>query len=168
MVRCPGCGAEYADEGTIDVVPRLLAVGACWQRYGEVVGRAYGQPTEMGRWHQTCVDAYGAQHTGELTPTITTAFALIGLHLVLERGLAGYQVRDAHSYLARRGLSWPRYDRPSTTGAVTIVDLSGVAPAAHGELVLRWGSSVWTAWEHTHEAVRAMTDRQLAGWNPAA
>jgi hypothetical protein len=140
---------------------------SCWERYGEVVGRAYGQPAEMGRWHQTCVDAYGAQHTGAMTPAITTAFALIGLYLVLERGLAGYQVREAHSYLAQRGLSWPRYDRPPAAGKVTIVDVHGAATAAHGELVLRWGSSVWTAWEHTHEAIRTVSDRELAACNPA-
>ena len=45
--------------------------------------------------HQVAVDAYAAQHAGPASKTITIAFALIGLCLLLERGYTGKAVQRA-------------------------------------------------------------------------
>lgn len=104
----------------------------CLQLHGEVVAYVYDRPVQLGQWHQTCVDAYGAQHTGSGTPAITTAFALNGLYLVLERGFTGYQGRKAHGYLASTVHSWPRFTPPDSVGATTVFDVALAATAAAG------------------------------------
>lgn len=48
--------------------------------------------------HQVAVDAYAAQHAGPASKTITIAFALIGLCLLLERGYTGKAVQRAHMH----------------------------------------------------------------------
>src|SRR4051812_2273690 len=73
--------------------------------------------------HQLAVDAYAAQHAGPETKPITTAFALIGLYLVCERGFTGRQAQRAHMFLGRRRQEWPRFDPPAERGAVTVGDV---------------------------------------------
>jgi hypothetical protein len=46
--------------------------------------------------HQFAVYAYGAQHSGGITNSITTVFALVALFLANERGLKGRQVQQIH------------------------------------------------------------------------
>jgi hypothetical protein len=99
----------------------------------------------------------------------TTAFALNSLYLVLERGFTGIQSREAHGYLANTVRAWPRFTPATTTGDVTVFDVAMAAtPEEHGDLVVRWGRSVWAAWSHVHAEIAAMTDRQLHGWRPSS
>jgi len=98
MGRCPGCNVELPGSAE-PWDPRSLASEACHELYGEVVGFESQHLVELGPWHQLLVDVYAAQHAGERTPPIGTAFALIGLHLSIEDGWGGLPVRDAH----RRG-----------------------------------------------------------------
>jgi hypothetical protein len=61
--------------------------------------------------HQVAVDTYGAQHAGGALRNITTAYALIGLYLAVERGYTGRQVQRAHMSLAKNRSAWPRLSR---------------------------------------------------------
>jgi hypothetical protein len=165
--RCPGCDIELPTESWTGGDPRFNASAECWRLYGEVTGYAASHPAQLGRWHQTCVDAYGAQHSGDTTRAITTAFALNGLYLVFERGFTGFQVRQAHTHLASTVKAWPQFVRPVSTGDVNIFDVAlASSPEEHIEFVRRWGASVWSAWSHVHDEVAEMTDRQLHGWHP--
>jgi hypothetical protein len=139
----------------------------CESLNGEVAAYTHLHAARLGHWHQTCVDAYGAQHISERTRPITAAFALNGLYLVLERGLSGFQARQAHGFLARTVNSWPHFTAPPTVGQITVFDVAlASSPEEHIELVQRWGRSVWSAWHHVHDQVAEMTDRQLNGWHP--
>jgi hypothetical protein len=160
---CPGCGVSLPSTGQHAAPPRRRASAECWQRYGEVAGAILANPAVLGRWHQTSVDAYAAQHVAPDTPAITVCFALNGLYLVLERGLAGTAAREAHRRLAstvdRR--EWPRFTAPARPGAVTVLDVNLFGtPQEQARAVERWGRSVWQAWSHVHEQVREMTERQ--------
>jgi hypothetical protein len=158
---------ELPDGGWSHVRPGRNASPECDRLYGEVAGYTHQHAALLGRWHQTCVDAYGAQHIGEQTPPIATAFTLNGLYLVLERGFSGFQAREAHGHLANTVDSWPRFTPPPEVGEVTVFDVAlASSPEEHIELVRRWGRSVWAAWHHVHDQVAEMTDRQLHGWRP--
>ncbi len=164
---CPGCGVELPADDSLPAGSRYRASPECQHLCGEVAAYTSQQQALLGPWHQTCVDAYGGQHSGPDTPAITIAFALNGLYLVLERGLSGYQVREPHSYLASAVDSWPRLTPPDSVGEVTVLDVAlASSPEEHTVLVQRWGRSVWTAWRHVHDEVAAMTDAQLRGWRP--
>jgi hypothetical protein len=167
MIKCPGCGVELPRAGEAPAAAQYNASAECWQVYGEVVSYGALHAVQLGRWHQTCVDAFTAQHVGPKTAPLTVAFALNGLYLVLERGFSGIQVREAHGYLTNTVDSWERRSLPRSVGSMTAFDVALAAdPADHAVLVERWGRSVWDAWAHVHEAVAELTDRQLAGWRP--
>jgi hypothetical protein len=111
--------------------------------------------------HQLAVDAYAAQHPGASSKPITTAFALIGLHLVCERGFTGRQVQSAHMQLARRRQEWPRFQSPARRGAVTVADVLAAGGDKRNEALSRWVRSVWAAWESEHGRVAALVRERL-------
>ena len=156
MTACPGCGVVLPGSGE-PWDPRSLASEACQALYGEVAGYESHHLLELGRWHQLLVDAYAAQHAGEATPAIGTAFALIGLHLALDAGRDGRQVRDAHRRLAATGKTWPRFSRPAGLGDLTIFDVAlARSPDEHIANLRAWAAAVWAAWADAHDAVRAL------------
>jgi hypothetical protein len=56
-----------------------------------------------------------------------------------------------------------------TVGDVTVFDVAMAGtPEEHGNLVRRWGHSVWAAWSHVHAEITEMTDRQFRGWHPTS
>ena len=97
-MRCPDCGAALRDDGCIGLYHELT-----------VHTLSDRDPTFP---HQLAVDAYAAQHAGPETKPITTAFALIGLYLVCERGFSGREAQRAHMALGRRRQEWPRFSPP--------------------------------------------------------
>jgi len=166
---CPGCGLELpGTEAAGSVDPRRNASAACWQLYGEVTGYELQHVIRLGRYHQLTVDAYAAQHAGDAGPAIGVAFALIGLHLALEEGLSGNEVRDAHQALAGRFRDWPRFAAPSALPTMTVFDVASAgSPDEHAERVLYWARSEWERWQPAHDAVaRLIAERSLREVRP--
>ena len=159
-VACPGCGLTAPPSGwTLD--RPLNASPECWQVHGEVVGFEVEHLAALGRFHQLTVDAYGAQHAGGPTKPIYVAYSVVGLHLALERGLTGVQVRTAHQRMGRPAPSWPAFPRPAQTGRLTVADLAGSGARrrsveGHAELVTRWAGEVWQAWSASHADAAAL------------
>ena len=162
---CPGCGAQLpAAERLPD--HRVNAAPACLAVYDEVVGFAY-QHGQLMRQHQLTVDAYGAQHGGGGTPPIRLAYSLVGLHLALDHGLTGEQVRAAHMRMGKPDASWPRFTPPEDVGAVTVLAVAerGArvgSPSGHVAAVDSWAGQAWRAWSDQHDEVAALTRRLLA------
>lgn len=162
MGRCPGCSVELPGSSE-PWDPRSMASEACHQLYGEVAGYESRHLPELGQWHQLLVDTYAAQHAGERTPAIGTAFALIGLNLALEDGWDGLRVRDAHQRLANRYRDWPRFALPADRGTATVLDLAlASSPAEHVGRLRAWAASVWAAWHGVHPEVAALVHERLA------
>ena len=140
-MRCPECGAALRDEaaGCIALY-HALSVQTLSDR----------DPTFP---HQLAVDAYAAQHAGTAPKPITTAFALIGLYFVNERGFTGRQAQRAHMFLGRRRQEWPRFDPPADVGVVTVADVLAAGDAGRNTALRRWAASVWAAWRDQHERV---------------
>lgn len=166
---CPGCGLALPATGSAVEPDRLIASAECYELYGEIVARVLADQVTLGRWHQTSLDAYAAQHVGPQTPPITVFFALNTLYLVLDRGFTGQQGRAAHSYLANNFGSdrWPHLAPPIVRAPVTVLDvaLAGTAEELATQIQC-WGHSVWNAWSHAHDQVRQTTQHLLAGWRP--
>jgi hypothetical protein len=148
MSVCPGCGLVLPDLAEAIPAPGLEASPECWALYGEVTGPAMSDP-ELAGWHQLTVDTYAAQHPLAGANPIRTAFALIGLHLALDRGWTGVQVRDAHKRLADGGGPWPVFARPAALDG-TRRSIGGVYAAptasAHVRMLHDWAEEVWAAW----------------------
>jgi hypothetical protein len=108
---CPGCGLQLPASG-LPWNPGRNASSECWQLYGEVQGFALPHLELVRDFHQLTVDAYAAQHAprevGGDVPPISVAYALVGLHLALDRGVSGPEVRAAHQRMGKPDPSWPR------------------------------------------------------------
>jgi Family of unknown function (DUF5946) len=164
---CPGCGLELPASG-LPWDPRRQASPECWQLYGEVQGFELRHVELVRDHHQLAVDAYAAQHaprdaSGEIPP-IGVAYALVGLHLALDRGVPGVQVRAAHQRMGKPDASWPPLPAPERTGAVTVLDVAAAgvmadSAAGHARAVRGWAAAVWQAWAAQHAAVAALAGR---------
>jgi Family of unknown function (DUF5946) len=167
---CPGCGVVLPGAGE-PWDRRSTASEACRALYGEALGYEHAHLVPLGRWHQLLVDTYGAQHAGEQTPAITTAFGLIGLFLALEHDRPGSDIRDVHQMLANRYHEWPHFRPPRVPATMTVQDLVRPGtPNEYTETLNRWAQSVWTAWREEHPRVQELVNARLprpGGWTPA-
>lgn len=97
--------------------------------------------------HQVAVDTYATQHAGPHVKPISTAFALAGLYLVVERGFTGRQVQRVHMGLARRRGDWPRLDRPEGGATMTVQDVVLTPDEEKQAAIMDWGRAVWESWK---------------------
>jgi hypothetical protein len=163
---CPGCGVRLPPTRLV-LDRRLNATPECWHLYGEVAGFGLSRPELIVRFQQLTVDSYGAQHAGGESAPIGVAYGLVGLHLALDRGLSGLQVRDAHQRMGRPDGTWPDFDRPAGPRWLTVLQVAEAGVRAdsapgHARAVGDWAASVWRAWAARHGEVAALTDRLLA------
>lgn len=164
---CPGCGLQLPGSG-LPWAPRRNASPECWQLYGEVQGFELDHVELVRDLHQLTVDAYAAQHplrtVGGDVPAISVAYALVGLHLALDRGLSGVEVRAVHQRMGRPDPSWPNLPAPERTGAMTVFEVAAAgvmvgSVAGHAKAVRAWAATVWQAWAAQHATVAALADR---------
>ncbi len=115
----------------------------------------HGDPSFI---HQYVVDAFAAQNADERTKPIKLTFALIGLHLHLEKQFSGRDVQRAHQFLARRRRSWPSFPLPCNRGSVTVANVV-VVPAGRerDQAIHHWCVSVWDAFRDSHQVVKELT-----------
>src|SRR5438132_10744976 len=78
--------------------------------------------------HQHVVDAFAAQHADEQTKPIKLTFALVGLHLHVEKQFSGKEIQRVHMGLARRKRAWPSFVLPNERGNMTVADVLAVPP----------------------------------------
>jgi Family of unknown function (DUF5946) len=166
---CPGCGLRLPANGFPPDL-RRNASPECWQLYGEVQGFALHHLELVRDFQQLTVDAYAAQHAprevGVDLPPISVAYALVGLHLALDRGVSGIEVRAAHQRMGRPDPSWPRLPTPERTGVMTVFDVAAAGAmvgsvGGHAKAVRAWAVAVWQAWAAEHATVAALADRLL-------
>ena len=159
-VACPGCGLELPSNGWRGDL-RVLASTECWELYGEIQAATIGDAS-LGRFRQLTVDTYLAQHASERSSSIGVAFALLGLHLSLELGRSGAEVRAEHRRLAETPRTWPVFVAPADRGRRTVFDVAIADAAERPAAIEAWSRSVWDAWSDWHPTVRAL----LAGAAP--
>ena len=142
MIPCPGCGLCLPDEH-LDPPDQFNASGECMQRYYEITNYTLSK-NDAGFIHQHVVDAYEAQHSGPKTRTITTAFALIGLFLAIEREYTGKQVQEAHTKIAKVRWEWPRLEPPVQPPKLTVIDVLQADTEEEKDCMIRkWSIAVW-------------------------
>lgn len=159
--KCPDCGVELP-RGATTRHPYLGASPSCWEVYNLVLAREYSSPALMRSIHRLTVDAYAAQHPGKPERrAIQSVWAhLVSLHLTLDRELAHDFARRIISALTEQSATLEWLTPPGKLGDLTIVEVAAApAEVAHEELVRRWASDVWHAWEPHHGAVKAAASK---------
>lgn len=156
LIPCSGCGALVAD---VDG-PMHKYIGAspgCWAIFGEVLAKEYTDFARYAPIHRLTVDVYAAQHPGAPSRQSIQSVAvhLVGLCVVLERGLDFAQATDAIRQTLKRRAEFVWLDPPAPSDWLTILDVAGAQDlAGHESVVRRWAESVWEAWSPHHATVR--------------
>jgi hypothetical protein len=156
---CPGCGLQLPRLRDEAANPQVNASAECQRLCHELslYTLTHGDAFFI---HQVAVDAYAAQHAGPASKTITVAFALVGLCLLLERGYTGKAVQRAHMRFVNQSKRWPSFDPPAHRGSVTVADvLRAVSGSERDARIMQWATSMWMAWEQAHPAVRTLIAR---------
>lgn len=145
---CRGCGWHDA-ASSLPPPERFRATAGCWSAFGELSALTLSWPSP-DFIHQTAVDAYAAQHSRE-NDTRMMVFALLGLHLVLQKGCTGAQVQRVHQVLAQLDHPLPMIHPVDTIGTGSAgAALSSVAEVGVPSAVTRWAERVWTAYSPVH------------------
>lgn len=104
--------------------------------------------------HQHVVDAWAAQNADRRTKPITLTFALVGLYLHVEKGLAGRQVQRVHRTLARRRRSWPSFLLPRQRGSLTASSVINATEGSERDAAIdTWCEEVWSAYGDNRKTV---------------
>ena len=123
---------------------------------------ASGNAVLFGQVHQLTVDAYAVQHAGGQHPDKSVCVHLVGLYLMLERGVAPLEVPPLLQRLAS-GTTWPHLDPPKAHASLTVYDVAiAEAPQTHAMRVREWAAEVWGVWSAHHYVARELA-RDLAG-----
>jgi len=155
MGACPGCGLEMPASGR-DYDRKFHASAECWSVFEEVLAAEFQNAVLFGQVHQLTVDSYAVQHAGGSHPDKSVCIHLVGLHLVLERGVAPVRVAPRLQRLAGSA-TWPHLEPPGEQASLTVRDVAlAGSPEAHALRVRAWAAQVWRAWTPHHATAREL------------
>lgn len=156
LVACPGCGAQVKDLPG-QPHPYIGAAAGCWEVYGQVLAKEYGEYGYPILTHHLTVDTYAIQHPGQpgRQSIQSVNVHLISLYLMLEKGFSNRQALAIIQQALKQARLFTWLEPPVPNGRVTVLDVV-CAPnlAAHTQIVDAWARDVWAAWSLYHERIR--------------
>lgn len=162
-MRCCGCGGDFPDIlGPTHAY--MLSSAGCWEAYGRVLGREYGNPP-YARLHRLTVDAYAVQHPGVDGPQARNSVGihLSRLYLMLGLGWSLIRANDAMLIIMAKKGHYPWLTPPVDRGSLTVRDVVAASSASeHVDAVEQWAKSVWRAWAEHHATARGWV-KELTG-----
>ncbi len=139
----------------------------CWELYGEVTAHELIEPALVRDLHQLTVDAYQTQHPGSNLRGLI--YGLVGLHMGLDLGIRGTDVRTAHARMGPTEPHWPLCAHPPNRGSLTVADVAlAGSPDEHRRLVSEWAGQIWQAWQASHDAIARLTQSHVLPLVPEA
>jgi len=154
QTRCPGCGVELQSE--TDALDNLYNASKACRDLSHQLSYYTLSLHDDYFIHQLVVDAYAAQHAGPFVKPISTAFALIGLYLVIEHNYTGKEVQKVHKQLAELSKDWPQFILPTEKAEVTIKDITDSPDAQKNKMIQNWARSVWKVWSSEHRNIKLL------------
>jgi len=141
-----------------------LNVQSIREKYFELLYYTLSHP-EPAFIHQLVVDTFTAQQADFSTKPIAIVFALIGLHLHIDKGYTGKQVQQAHIQLANRRKHLPVLPLPEERGNLTVADVVASKPGDERDaLIESWCKSVWNAYHAVQDQIKDLVQNELFGF----
>ena len=160
FVSCPGCGARVKDLPG-QPHPYIGATAGCWEIYGQVLAKEYGEYGYPEPTHHLTVDTYAVQHPGRpgRRSIQSVNLHLASLYLILEKGWSSPAVSAALQKSLKQGGYFTWLEPPMPNGHITIVDVARAPDlAAHRAAVDAWARDVWAAWSLHQKRVNKYVD----------
>lgn len=158
--NCCGCLGSFecsTNDGPLHH-PYIGSSHACWQVYGEILAREFGD-SEYFKIHRLTVDSYAAQHIGDQTDRRARQSAnlhMIALYLYFDRKLSMKDIIDFLRKATTDKDDWPAVTQRMQPLWLTVNDiLPGKSALEHSALVKQWGQSVWDAYADCHTNIIA-------------
>lgn len=163
LVRCYGCGALVKD---IPGEPHkyIGATAGCWEVYGEILAKEYGEYGYPERTHRLTVDTYAVQHPGRPSRQAIQSVNghLVSLYLVLEKQYSGRQATKALAGILEHAGHFTWLEPPEPNGRITVLDVVKAKNLdEHNRIVEQWARDVWAAWAPHHKTIRQYVERYL-------
>jgi hypothetical protein len=163
LVKCYGCGAWVTD---LPGKPHkyIGAVAGCWQVYGEILAKEYGEFGYPQPTHRLTVDTYAVQHPGEPNRQAIQSVNghLVSLYLVIEKGWDGQAATQAIAKIVKRADKFVWLEPPDPNGSITVADVVKARDwEEHRKWVDEWARDVWTAWAKHHALIRKLAEQYL-------
>lgn len=159
---CLGCGLRMPVSKNAEYRGYYNTTPECWSVYAEALGQEYSNAIVFGQVHQLTVDTYAVQHAGGSHPDKSIMVHLVGLYLVLEKGITPPTVPRKLQRLANLVQHWPHFSPPADLGPLTVFDVVLAASnEAHVNTVRAWARQVWRAWSPHHAEVADLVSRHL-------
>jgi len=147
-IKCYGCGAMVEN---IAGQPHkyIGATQGCWNLYGEVLAKEYGEYEYFEHTHRLTVDTYAIQHPGQpgKQSTQSVNIHLIRLYSVLIKNISGGEATKKIGKILEKNPRFEWLEPPVPNGKITVIDvLTAVNKEEHEKVVREWAEDVFGCW----------------------
>jgi len=152
MINCYGCSALVEN---IEGRPHkyIGAVQGCWNLYGELLAKEYGEYGYPELTHRLTVDTYAIQHPGELgrQSIQSVNIHIISLYVILIKNFCGQEATKLIGGVLAKQPKFEWLDPPVPNGTKTVKDvLAATNKEEHEKLVREWARDVFACWYSKH------------------
>ena len=147
-IKCYGCGAMVEN---IAGQPHkyIGATQGCWNLYGEVLAKEYGEYEYFEHTHRLTVDTYAIQHPGQpgKQSTQSVHIHLISLYSVLIKNRSGGEATKKIGEILEKNPQFEWLEPPVPNGKITVIDvLTAKNKEEHEKVVREWAEDVFGCW----------------------
>ncbi|HMO37984.1 MAG TPA: DUF5946 family protein [Saprospiraceae bacterium] len=152
-IKCLGCGA-LVDNLAGQAHEYIGAAQGCWNLYGQILAKEYGEYNYPPLTHRLTVDTYAIQHPGHPSRKSIQSLNihLISLYLILIKGFNGETATQKMGQILSREPKFEWLEPPTPNGSKTVIDvLIATNQVEHENYVREWSESVWKSWFSKHK-----------------
>jgi hypothetical protein len=151
--KCYGCGA-LVDNIAGRPHKYIGATQGCWNIYGQILAKEFGEYNYPETTHRLTVDTYAVQHPGRPSGQSIQSVNvhLISLYFVLVKNLSGKEATIKMEEILAKKPKFEWIEPPAPNGQKTVIDVLGATSREeHEKRVREWAKDVWNCWYSKHK-----------------
>ena len=151
-IKCYGCGALV---NNIEGQPHkyIGAPQGCWDLYGQILAKEYGEYNYPELTHRLTVDTYAIQHPGQPNRQSIQSVNghLVSLYFVFVKNVSGKEATKKIGMILAKEPKFEWLEPPVPNGQKTVIDvLTATNQEEHEKKVREWAEDVWICWYSKH------------------
>lgn len=131
----------------------LGANQGCWNIFGEILAKEYGEYGYSELTQRLAVDTYAIQHPGQPSRKSIQSvnIHLVSLYYIFERGCSGKAATEKMGQILSKNPAFEWLVPPTPNGHLTVIDvIQAVDKFDHEKKVKEWSQDVWNCWYSVH------------------